>query len=248
MSMMLQPGRFGPSGPPNIAFVESNSANPADTATHTFVAAAIGAVANRSLIVAVIHWVAPAGVQGRTLNSATIGGISATVVVAQPHTTTEEGIAIISAVVPSGTTADIALTFSGLMDRIGYATYKITGHLNSTVALGSDSSTTGVAAFIDTSNGVDTQVDACAVVAVESNTSGKTFTWSAQYGVPPDPTSGETISASLYSAAVGGSRTMAGAVVNNALATVQAPHGDNLYVRSTPSASDRMTIVMASWR
>lgn len=106
-------------------------AAPASSAK-TFTAAAIGAAAaNRIVFVAVAF-------RTGTLNSATIGGISANILV-QVAGTLGLSAAIIAAAVPTGTTANVVLNFSATPAFVAIGTYSCNGA--STVALATASST-----------------------------------------------------------------------------------------------------------
>lgn len=79
-------------------------------------------------IVAVIHW--SEGGTHRTLSSATIGGVAATVHVQRGHSggSTGLGAAIISALVPTGTTGAVVCTFSGGGTAdVSCGVYRLTG-------------------------------------------------------------------------------------------------------------------------
>ena len=78
-------------------------------------------------IAAVIHW-SEAGTHF-TLNSATIGGEAATIHVQRGHTggSTGLGVAIVSAVVPTGTSGAVECTFSGAAADVSCGVYRMTG-------------------------------------------------------------------------------------------------------------------------
>lgn len=87
------------------------------TGEHTFTAMPIGAPAPDRLVVAALH-----GVYNppRSLTSATIGGITATVV-------QQSGLAFAYAVVPTGTTADVEVVWNGQTWDNYCATFVLTG-------------------------------------------------------------------------------------------------------------------------
>lgn len=92
----------------------------------------IGAVASSRRVFMFVHWL-KATTPAATLNSATIGGVAATIHVQSLGSagTTGLGVAIISVPLPTGTTADVTLTFSsGSTPWIG--TYRATGLLSAT--------------------------------------------------------------------------------------------------------------------
>jgi hypothetical protein len=89
-----------------------------------------GAAESSRRIVAVIHW-AEGGIH-RTLSSATIGGVAATIHVQRGHTggSTGLGVAVISAAVPSGTSGGVECTFSGTgtgVSNVSCGVYRLTG-------------------------------------------------------------------------------------------------------------------------
>lgn len=94
---------------------------------YTWSGVSIGAAASDRLVIVSVGW---AGLGTVTLSSATIGGVSATIVAQTTGTNT--GIAIIAAVVPTGTTADIVVTMSAGMSRFYYAVWRGTGFVSTT--------------------------------------------------------------------------------------------------------------------
>lgn len=92
--------------PAELSFIAS-TADDSNSTTYTFTSQSLGAVDGTRRIVVVCHWNGAT----LTLSSATIAGISATVH-AQTNGT-NNGIAIISALVPTGTSGTIAFTLSG---------------------------------------------------------------------------------------------------------------------------------------
>lgn len=91
-----------------------NTASVSNNTTYTFSGESLGVAASSREIFVAVSW--NGGVALRTLSSATIGGISATIQVqdgVSNGTTLSLGAAIISAAVPTGTTGNIVCTFSG---------------------------------------------------------------------------------------------------------------------------------------
>jgi hypothetical protein len=103
-----------------------------DTATPSYAGASIGVADATRRVVVVFHW----GVTNaaRTVTSATIAGVAATIhaqvtngpTAAQQNT----GVAIFSALVPSGTTGTIAITLNGTVLRSSIAVYRQINELN----------------------------------------------------------------------------------------------------------------------
>lgn len=101
------------------------AADISDSATYTFAAQNLGpAAADRSIIVAI----GMRSVSVRTLTSVTIGGVTATVDVQGSNTSNSQTfVAIAHAEVPTETTGDVVVTFSGAAVRCGVALYRATG-------------------------------------------------------------------------------------------------------------------------
>lgn len=95
-----------------------------DASTYTFSNADIGAAASDRLVIVAVH-AAFSGGTNRTITSATIGGISATIDYAGTNTDAR-GFTFLSAIVPTGTTATIVLNFSGNLLRLGIGVYRLT--------------------------------------------------------------------------------------------------------------------------
>lgn len=123
---MMFVGVLGVAGP-DVSFIGYQAAS-----GNSF---SIGAAAANRRLFALVHW----GEDGnhRTLTSATIGGVSATVHLQEGHTggSTGFGVAIISAIVPSGTTASIVTSYTGTpngkVTHEGFSLYRATGLVDS---------------------------------------------------------------------------------------------------------------------
>ncbi len=102
-----------------------------DLTTYTFASQSLGAADATRLI---IVFVAARGTGAPTLNSVTVGGVSGTIYANQsvddsgPNNIT--AFAVVA--VPSGTTGDIVLTFSGGMVRCFYAAWRVIGYASAT--------------------------------------------------------------------------------------------------------------------
>lgn len=125
----------------------------------------IGSAAGDRYVVAVIFGGTGAG----TVSSATIGGVAATII-AQTATANMLG-AIIIANVPSGTTADVVVTFSASQSRAGCGVYTITG-LSSAAATDSDATTTNNATLT-----LSTVAGGVIIAVCGSNNGSATDTW-----------------------------------------------------------------------
>lgn len=108
------------------------SVSSSNLTTYTFSAYGIGAASSSRRVIAYITGETESA-SGRTLSSATIGGVSATID-AQITAGSSNSVvsAIISATVPTGTTADIVATFSGAMQSAAVAAVAVDGLLSAT--------------------------------------------------------------------------------------------------------------------
>ena len=92
--------------------------------TYTFSAVDIGAADTNRMVVVAISTSSNASTV-RTVSSATIGGVRATVhVQARLAAASFRSVHLISAVVPTGTTGDVVITMSGTMARMAIAVYR----------------------------------------------------------------------------------------------------------------------------
>ena len=98
--------------------------NVTDQTTYTFSGVNFGTAAADRIIAVVVHSEPALGTNTQTITSATIGGVSATIL-----TSTIQGIlcSIIYANVPLGTTGDVVVTVSNTGGRMVIGTWRITG-------------------------------------------------------------------------------------------------------------------------
>lgn len=112
-----------------VAFTDSAIDTTTQT-TYTFTSRAIGAAATGRVIVVAGMSINTANT---TLSSATIGGVSATVIGnANANTSNWANTSLCYAVVPTGTTATIALTYSGSNYRMQIAVYALNNLVSAT--------------------------------------------------------------------------------------------------------------------
>ena len=90
--------------------------------TYTFSACDFGAPDTSREVFVVIGWSQGAN---RTLTSVTIGGVAATLG-SQANQSTQAGVRVAFAAVPSGTTGDVVCTFSGGVVSCAIAVYRVT--------------------------------------------------------------------------------------------------------------------------
>lgn len=145
----------------------TNVSDTANLSTYTFTAVDIG---GPGLIVVNLH-----GGQGTstawTVSSCTIGGVSATIHV---NPSDPDSCAIASAVITSGTTADISFTATTTLQRAVVGVYRITGYQSATpVATASQTTNASTDTRTVTLNTGNNGV----VVAGTSHSDARTFTW-----------------------------------------------------------------------
>lgn len=105
--------------PPQVSYVTQVASSAAQT-TYTFSGVSLGAAASDRLVIVGVVATATAV---RLLSSATIAGIPATINVQSP-TDAASVAAIVSAVVPTGTTGNIVVTFNGSMVHSAISVYR----------------------------------------------------------------------------------------------------------------------------
>jgi len=146
----------------------SSGVSTADLSAYTFSGVALGTAAtNRHIVVAAATGTASAA----DVSSLTVGGVSASLVVrasGSDHTRSELWIAS----VPSGTTGDIVITWSGTKDRCGYAAWAMYGASASASDTATDADTTP-------SQTIDVPAGGYLIAAFSGNGSGaaRTATW-----------------------------------------------------------------------
>jgi hypothetical protein len=107
-----------------ITFVDEEI-DTVDRTVYTFADFAIGtAVANRKVVVGIMNGDADTG---RTISSVTVAGNAASAVIDQAAGNNDGRVALYQIAVPTGTTADIVVTFSGGCTRCAIATWAMYG-------------------------------------------------------------------------------------------------------------------------
>lgn len=162
---------------PVVAFVGTNL-NAANQTTYTFTDEPVG-VANHDRVVVVCIGAATSGVS-ETISSATIGGLSASIInQAATDSGTDEAISgIITRFLPAGTTATIAITFSGACLNCGIAVYTLRGTGGLTAANNTDTTinNSGTATTLDYTLPANS---AAVFVSCQDGGSTETCTWTA---------------------------------------------------------------------
>ena len=103
-----------------------NDVNLTDGTSFTFSGKSIGTAATDRHVIVAVYWLAASS---RTISSATIGGVAATIAVQGADT---DGNGIIIAAVPTGTTADIIITLSGAADDMAIGWWTVTNPISAT--------------------------------------------------------------------------------------------------------------------
>ena len=213
-------GAGGSTGPLAMAYGGAG-VQTADGSTMTVSGLSIGAADDSRRVIAAIAWNAGSN---QTVSSATIGGVAATIVVQAMSTTGSAGSALLIASVPSGTTADVAVTFSGSVSRMSAATYRVV-NLNSATAYATANDTEAASGEVTGSLNVPA---GGFVVAVASTSDGASWSWTA----------GPTEDSDQYTEA-----SLAGSSASASYASAQTP----LTVTATCASGTRASLVAASW-
>jgi hypothetical protein len=113
---------FEAGGGEGIEFEYLGHTNGGTAASQTLSAQDIGAADDNRVVALLVAWTGATGAD-RTLNSATIGGVSATII--PSGNTAGRRCAIVHAAVPSGTTANLAFTWSGTLNHVRVGRYRL---------------------------------------------------------------------------------------------------------------------------
>ena len=175
-AFVINPYSFASDNITSFEFLQSTT-DAANLATYTLTGVNFGAAAaNRRILVA---FATRSGNAGHSLSSATIGGVSATIV-AQHSASVGGGVSlvgIIAADVPTGTTGTVAITLSNGAVRFAMGTYRVQSAAALTVADSAfdDTVAGGNAASISTTVDVEKGI----LIAVASTFSaGQTLSFS----------------------------------------------------------------------
>jgi hypothetical protein len=158
-----------------ITYVQAVSTSPTSN-SYTFSDVDIGSPASDRLVVVSVGTIRGDGTGGRRLVSATIGGVSASIAGDNPF---ENQVNIlVYAVIPTGTTATIALTFEGnsgsslMAGSATIGTYALYGYNNSDpIDYGRDSLVTTPSVTIDT------ELGGCAIFCFGAFSNSTNVTW-----------------------------------------------------------------------
>jgi hypothetical protein len=141
--------------------IEDLAGDTGNLTTYTFSARALGAAVSDRYILVGAAWREGASAD-RSISSASIGGVSATIWTPNSHSTAN-GVCIFGAAVPTGTTGDIVITFNAANSRCCIAVARCTG-IDSSALVDSTqvASTAGNAATFTVTGDVDTLTDGVA--------------------------------------------------------------------------------------
>ena len=118
---------------PKVLTFQTSATDTSTQTTYTFTSQAIGTAAADRYVIVAFQWSAASA---RTCSTGTIGGVAATLVSDGTNSATlsngNPGMCIIIALVPTGTTATIAITLSGSAIRAGIGVWSATGLLSAT--------------------------------------------------------------------------------------------------------------------
>jgi hypothetical protein len=167
----ISSGRFGSGTPaPSNTFTDS-VVDATNLTTYTFTSRAIGAVDSTRRVVVGVAW---GNSIARTLSSATIGGVGATIHV-QTGAGNLDGSALISAAVPTGTTATIVVTLTAGALNCGIAVWSLLNATGSPSATASDNTTSADALSVGVN--VPANGSLFCICAMVGSGAGRTFTW-----------------------------------------------------------------------
>lgn len=111
-------------GGPISSTYQTAAVDTTDAASYSFTSQPIGTASASRRVVVALGWASGSAV---TLSSVTIGGVSATIDADTGNATGNRRVYFASAVVPTGTTATVAVTLSGTVVRIGMGLWTLTG-------------------------------------------------------------------------------------------------------------------------
>lgn len=117
-----RPNGGGGGGGPTATFQQA-AASGTDGTSFTFTAQPIGTASATRRVVVAIGYGGPAA--PGAISSVTIGGVTATIDVDSGALTNNRRVAIASAVVPTGTTADVVITFGVTVGRVGIGVWTL---------------------------------------------------------------------------------------------------------------------------
>tara|TARA_R110000765_G_C18807884_1_gene594340 strand:+ start:165 stop:824 length:660 start_codon:yes stop_codon:yes gene_type:complete len=153
---------------PTVALT-ANAFDTANATVYTFSGKAFGdAAADRLMVVGI-----GAANNSNAISSVTIGGVSATETVTSISVAAENRLGMYQAIVPSGTTGDVVVTFAGAKVRCHIGVWRVTGVTAAASATDSDSAADPVATSLNVpANGIC--IGFCGIQVASSS-----WTWAA---------------------------------------------------------------------
>lgn len=151
-----------------------HSASAGAGTTSTFSACNLGTATADRLIVVIVT---SAGGPIRSISSITIGGNSATLHVQSNASNGAQGVGIASLVVPSGTSADVVVTWSASSSNTGLMVFALKGYSNAT-PYDTDATTNGTAYSTSQTATIDT-VNGGVLIAASEHFVNETMSWSS---------------------------------------------------------------------
>lgn len=124
----------GPAGSLAASYIGENHDGAVSASSYSFTSQSIGVAATDRYVFLNIQWFSTSNTP--VLNSCSVGGVACTIVLQSTSANNRPNNAIAYALVPSGTTATIAFTFSGTLTGtgfgVGFGVYRVQGPLNAT--------------------------------------------------------------------------------------------------------------------
>lgn len=154
-----------------VAFTDSDFTTSASSSPHTFTAMALGdAAADRRMILCITY----RGSAGRTITGVTIGGQTATRLVAVETEPAQRNSLIYIADVPTGTTGDVVITSNTGLNEVGASIYRTIGLSTTTTPSATATDNVATANLVDVSLNTLARSVVVACCAAENNV---TTTW-----------------------------------------------------------------------
>ena len=159
---------FDTAGASLTSTFQTGASSISDLTTYTFSAQAIGAASVNRRVVVFAGWAAGGAL---TISTATIGGVTATVDGAVALGT-NRALSAISAVVPTGTTADVVITLSAGAVRLGIGVWTLDGQPSTPT--GQTDSSSLISDTLSVTTGTDEFVLSAALSSIDT---GTTIVW-----------------------------------------------------------------------
>jgi hypothetical protein len=167
----ISSGRFGVATPVSNTFLTFDGQDTAAATVHTYSGTTFGAADGTRRIVLLVHWSAAVNI-----SSVTIGGVTATAHTTRASGTANDSVQIFSALVPTGTSGNIVITFASGVSRSGFGSWRQINESSATpFATGTDNTVT--AAVLSLTINIPTDGSLYAGATVDSSLTPPTQTW-----------------------------------------------------------------------